>query len=132
MEQESCRENGLVIINDCQDTNMQDLLADKGSFMKQFFRLLHCFPVRIQAVHDCFPQGMVPKWFLVVFGPILKWAMQKRLRLRYLVHMGNPSEILVKLEHFGFLRHQIPVELGGTVEFASFLAWLEERRAAGL
>jgi hypothetical protein len=84
-------------------------------------------PIRMSAIHGCH----VPYMYSCAIALVMLF-LGERLRKRILVHNGTDEYVLTVLEdEYRIAAEHIPTDMGGLLQL-NVLAWLEERRAAGL
>lgn len=68
-------------------------------------------PISINAIHSCRPSE---KSIQSILKPFISFFMGKDLRLRYIIHIGEPQVLLFSLEKYGLKKVSIPSALGGS------------------
>ena len=124
LEDDLSQRHGFVLLGDTNDIRQENFNRKKTKVLVELLR--DCLPVRIRAVHICFPAiKSVGKLFL----PTKLWLFGKEIRRRTLTHSGCAGELIIDLQEFGMTKEGIPVDFGGAYGAQDFEQWLEERRA---
>jgi hypothetical protein len=124
LEDERSQRHGFVLLGDTSDSRQDNFDRKKTRLLVELLR--DCLPVKIRAVHICFPAiKSVGKLFL----PTKLWMMGRSMRRRTLMHAGCADELLIDLQEFGMTKEGIPDDFGGAYGAQDFEEWVEERRA---
>jgi CRAL/TRIO domain len=125
LEDEQVQKRGLIVINYSEHFGLKN--RDPPFVRMCIGSLQGCLPIRLSAFHGCHP----PKMFRLVTRIFLAF-LGERLRKRVLPHFGSHEAVVnVLVNKYSIPRHCIPTDIGGDREL-DVLAWLQERRAAGL
>lgn len=81
-------------------------------------------PVRFRSCHHCYPSI-----YFHLTSPIAKYFIGARLRGRFICHFGTETDVLNKLESYGFFREKLPVDVGGELVLDQ-REWLLHRLAS--
>jgi len=121
IEDANRRKNGVVILADMRNhTICQYSLA----FSSAFSPILSVLPTRVRAVHWCCPNPIVNALL-----PISKTLMDRRLRMRIIVHQSPPL-LLASLNRYCIAINSIPTDLGvGGSAILNTNGWLLNRIA---
>jgi hypothetical protein len=123
LEDDLSQRHGFVLLEDTNDSRQDNFNRKMTRLLVELLR--DCLPIRIRAVHICFPAiKSVGKLFL----PTRLWLFGK-MRRRTLTHTGCPDELLSDLQEFGMTKEGIPVDFGGAYGAQDFEEWVDERRA---
>lgn len=125
LEDEEVQRKGCVIIGHPKHApSKPDFELEK----KQVGALRGSIPIRIGAIHICHPP-----WFFELVWPVFKLMIGSVLRKRVNIHSAKDEKILGNLESkFGIPKEKIPTDMSGGALQLDHMAWLEERRKAGL
>jgi hypothetical protein len=124
LEDDLSQRHGFVLLGDTIDSRQDNFNRKKTRLLVELLR--DCLPVRIRAVHICFPAiKSVDRLFL----PTTLWLFGREMRRRTLLHAGCADELLIDLQEFGLTKEGIPVDFGGAYGAQAFEEWIEERRA---
>jgi len=93
-------------------TNLQFTGRDLGS-------------MRPCSIHCCVPDTLAHR----IVVSVMKIQIGKRTRLRLKTHIGQPMELLYKLQSFGIPTEHIPVSFSGTIKTGYFKQWTRSREA---
>jgi hypothetical protein len=124
LEDDLSQRHGVVLLGDTNDSRQDNFNRKRARLLLELLR--DCLPLRIRAVHICFPAiKSVGKLFL----PAILWLMGRSMRRRTLIHAGCVDELLLDLQEFGMTKKGIPEDFGGAYGAQGFKEWVEERRA---
>lgn len=122
IEDRNSRKNGVVILADLRGYSMSHYTLKIATL---FSPLLSVLPTRVKAIHYCYPNSIVNALL-----PLSKQFMERRLRLRLIMHHPPPIVLLASLNRYCIPRDRIPVDLsvGGSVALNTS-SWLLGRMA---
>ena len=104
IEDGNSRKNGVVILVDLRGYSMSHYTLKIATL---FSPILSVLPTRVRAIHACYPNLIVNALL-----PLSKKFMEKRLRLRLVVHQPPPMALLASLNRYCIPMDRIPVDLG--------------------
>jgi hypothetical protein len=112
----------LVDLRDLPSQNVTNIHFDRKA-SKLFFELIRdALPISINAIHSCWPSE---KSIPAILMPFASWLMGKDLRLRRIIHIGEPPVLLSSLEKYSLKKESIPAAIGGS--WNEFGNWTELR-----
>mmetsp|Transcript_10764 Transcript_10764/g.31865 ORF Transcript_10764/g.31865 Transcript_10764/m.31865 type:complete len:134 (-) Transcript_10764:50-451(-) len=127
MERHPCQRNGLVVLRDMRKIGRN--FAAFTAHRKAAGQIVDCVPVRIRVFHCLFGNRNLV-WRTVLQG--LSSLFFLALKRRFVMHVRSMEETVEELRvTYGIKADNLPVCLGGTVEYEYSVRWLEQRRRAG-
>jgi CRAL/TRIO domain len=125
LEDEQVQKKGLICIN--YAGTLANRNRDPCFARMCVSSLTGCIPIRLSVFHGCHLPPifrLAARFFMLLIG--------ERMRKRVVAHYGQTQQVLAIMEQkYGIPRSVLPTDMGGDLEM-DIMAWLQERRAAGL
>jgi hypothetical protein len=125
LEDDTSQLHGMALLVDLRDLPSQNLtnIHFNRKASKLFFEMIRdALPISINAIHPCWPSE---KSIQAILMPFVSWLMGKDLRLRRIIHKGEPSVLLSSLKRYCLEKESIPAAIGGS--WNEFENWMELR-----